>query len=388
MLISHTRQEVREGQQRPINKEYYYVDFHITIDAIKYRVLNLTKKVQALYQPSEERKDYHCPRCKADWTELEVLDRGTPLGFECHRCDALLERDDRAAGATGHEKHGRLMSQFERLLTLMQEIDNADIPKNDFDDALSRAVPISRDEVTNPQRQTVPVDAPKAKPATVKGVTQAAAPLSISLTTASEKTAAEQEAEAKRKALIAAQNQLPEWHTISTVTGKVLAAGVEEQARQSNDVQVGASKVEEDEKKDDIVRKDELDEVYALVAKEQAAKGEDGDSEEEEGEDEDEDVFEDVAVGDTNNMTNSVSGATMGNGSKSGLNGVFKDEGSESGSSGPENGTSTPVGSQSMIDDHGGPPAKKLKLEETENGPRGASPQADSDEDDEFEDAF
>ena len=386
MLISHTRQEVREGQQRPINKEYYYVDFHITIDAIKYRVLNLTKKVQALYQPSEERKDYHCPRCKADWTELEVLDRGTPEGFECHRCDALLERDDRAAGATGHEKHGRLMSQFERLLTLMQEIDNADIPKNDFEDALSHAVPIARDEVTNPQRQTVPVDAPKAKPATVKGVTQAAAPLSISLTTASEKTAAEQEAEAKRKAAIAAQNQLPEWHTTSTVTGKVLAAGVEEQARQSNDIQLGTGKAEEDEKKDDIVRTDELGEVFALIAKENAAKGVDGDSEEEEEEDDDEDLFEDVAVGQNSNTTASVSSATVRNGAKGALNGAIKDEGSESGSGGRD--ASTPVGSQSITDDHGGPPVKKVKLEENENGPRAASPQVDSDEDDEFEDAF
>ena len=272
----------------------------------------------------------------------------------------------------------------------MQEIDNADIPKNDFDDALSHAVPISRDEVTNPQRQTVPVDAPKAKPATVKGVTQAAAPLSISLTTASEKTAAEQEAEAKRKAAIAAQNQLPEWHTTSTVTGKVLAAGFEEQARQSDDVQLGASKVEEDDKKDDIVRTDELGEVYALMAKEKEKekKGEDGDSEEEEEEDEEEDVFEDVAVGDTSNTTTSVSGATLTNGAKHALNGAFKDEESESESGEPEIGTSTPVGSQSMNDDNSGPPGKKVKLEENESGPRAASPQADSDEDDEFEDAF
>ncbi|KAL2051825.1 hypothetical protein ABVK25_007981 [Lepraria finkii] len=99
LLTVHSRQEIREGQQRPINKDYYYIDFHATIDAIKYRIFRLTQKVKEIYKPSEEKKDYNCPTCKAQWTQLEVLDKVGPFGFEWHRCGGLLEREEPSAGS-------------------------------------------------------------------------------------------------------------------------------------------------------------------------------------------------------------------------------------------------------------------------------------------------
>ena len=258
------------------------------------------------------------------------------------------------------------MSQLNRLLTLMQQIDAVDIPKNDFEAAFAVAVPIPRDEQVNPQRQTVPVNAAKAKPATVKGVTQAAAPLGISLTTASEKTAAEQEAEAKRKAAITAQNKLPEWISNSTVTGEVSAVGLQERERQLNNVQLSAGKVEEDEKNDDTVLNDELAAYYAKMAEERAKEAqEDEDSDEED----DEDDFEEVAVDGSNAVTPlSFTSATINGPKDELLNGNLKRQQSESGSSAPGTGISTPAGSQSLLVDSSGPPAKKIKVEGKENG--------------------
>lgn len=383
-----------------MNKDYYYVDFHTTIDAIKYRVFNLTKKVQNMYQPSEERKDYHCPRCKANWTQIEVLDKFGPEGFECHRCGGVLERDERAAGeATGHEKHGKLMSQLNTLLKLLQQIDEEDIPRNDFESAFAVAVPIQRDEQVNPSRATVPVNAAKAKPATVRGVTQAAAPLGIDLTTASERTAAEQEAEAKRKAAIAAQNKLPEWISNSTVNGDVSAVGMQEQQRRLSNAQTNVGKAEEDEKTDAAELNDEVAAYYAQMAKEDAMAAEKPpESDDDDEEEEDEDEFEDVAV---DGATPSSFTSARANGAKEGLlNGILKHRDSESGSSAMGTGMSTPAGSQPpSVDDAaaGPPPVKKVRLEgEFDNGggeeTNGAAavPAKDSDEDDEaeFEDAL
>lgn len=387
MMVTHARQELREGQQRPINREYYYVDFHTTIDAIKYRVFNLTRRVQALYQPSEERKDFHCPRCKANWTQLEVLDRVGPEGFECHRCFAVLERDERAAEeATGHEKHGRLMSQLERLLSLMRQIDEADIPKNDFESAFAVAVPIPRDEQVNPQRQTIPVNATNAKPTTVKGVIQAAAPLGISLTTASEKTAAEQEAEVKRKAEDATRNKLPEWISTSTVTGEVSAVGLQEQERQSHNVQLAASKVEEDEKKDDLVADDDLTDYYAQLADDRAKEAQEDEDSDEEDDDDDEEEFEDVAIDASEAATPSSFTSAGFGGSKDPLpNGNMKRQSSESGISALGTGSLTPAGSQSLQIGDTAPPVKKARFEGTENG---VEVQSDEDDEAEFEDAL
>ena len=346
-----------------------------------------------MYQPSEERKDYHCPRCKANWTQIEVLDKFGPEGFECHRCGGVLERDERAAGeATGHEKHSKLMSQLSTLLKLLQQIDEEDIPRNDFESAFAVAVPIQRDEQVNPSRAMVPVNAVKAKPTTVKGVTQAAAPLGIDLTTASERTAAEQEAEAKRKAAIAAQNKLPEWISNSTVNGDMSAVGIQEQQRRLSNAQTGVAKADEDEKTDAAELNDEVAAYYAQMAKEDAMAAEKSAESDDDDEDEDEDEFEDVAV---DGATPSSFTSTRVNGAKEGLlNGILKHRDSESGSSVVGTGMSTPAGSQPLsIDDVGGPPVKKVRLEGEENGgedANGAAPAKDSDEDDdaEFEDAL
>ena len=397
---SHSRQETREGQQRPINKDYYYIDFHATIDAIKYRIFHLTNQVKDLYKPSEEKKDYHCPRCLSQWTQLEVLDKVNPMTgeFVCHRCDGILERDDvSAADMAGHERQSKLMNQLERLLKLMPQIDSQAIPNNDFETAFSHAVPVQRNEFINPVRKMEPLEPSRGPPTAVKGITQVSvAPLEISLTTSSEKTAAEQAAEAKRKAEIAAQNALPVWHTNSTVTGESTALGNRERERRANGSTLGLLKDEEDQKKGGNVLNDELAAYYAQMEKEKEKEArEDREADESSGEDED-DEFEDVGIGASGIATPSSSMSAAANGVKGALVNGLKIPGSESGSSAPGTGISTPVASGTSAEGQdGSSPAKRPKLEQHLNGTdsttlSGEKPDKDSDEDEEaeFEDAL
>ena len=345
-----------------------------------------------MYKSTEERKDFKCPRCKASWTELEVLDKICPEGFLCHRCDGLLERDDQAAGESGgHEKQSRLMGQLEKLLKLLQQIDSQDIPKNDFESALAVAIPVKRNEDINPMRPSAPSDGARGPPATVKGVAQVAAPLEINLTTNSEKTAEEQAAEANRKATIAAQNILPDWIRSSTVTGQTTAAGVEERDRMANNASLDTAKVEEDEKKDATVLNDELAAYYAQM---QAEKEKEAQEDRDDSSGEDEAEFEDVGIDATNaNTPSSFTSATTKT-IKNGLpNGLLKAQTSESGSSAPGTGTSTPAGSQPVAADDNGRPVKRVRLEAQDNGivENKATPAdkvSDEDEEAEFEDAL
>ena len=126
----HNRQETREGMQRPISRTYYYIDFRQTLDAIKFRIYRVTKEVESLIRPTDERKDYFCPRCKSRWTQLEVLDYIGPEGFYCHKCDGPLDRDDESIGDRGgHEMQSKLMKQLEPLLVLLPRIDGVVIPE-------------------------------------------------------------------------------------------------------------------------------------------------------------------------------------------------------------------------------------------------------------------
>lgn len=400
MAFSHSRQETREGQQRPINKDYYYVDYHATIDAIKYRVFHLTERVKDLYKPSEEKDDYRCPRCLSQYTTLQVLDSVGPTGFLCHRCGAILEEKTHTAGdSSGHEKQSRLMSQLERLLKLLQQIDLEDIPNNDFESAYAAAVPIQRNTLTNPSRDTQPILTGKAPPTAVKGVTQnKIIDLEIKVTTSSERTAAEQAAEVQRKAELAAQNSLPVWHTESTVKKDSTAVIKEPQRQVNNGGTTDFSNAEEDEKKDGQVLDDELAAYYAQMQQEKEKEArEDREADSSSGDDEeDEEDFEDVGIGasvDTSPSSSAVNGSKAISSGK-----VSKKRGSESGSSAPGTNMSTPTGSGLALEDHGdAPAAKRVKRASQESESRGAASsgvgngvEKDSDEDDEaeFEDAL
>ena len=394
---SHSRQETREGQTRAISKDYYYIDFHATIDAIKYRIFKLTEQVKDLYKPSQEKKDYHCPRCHAQWTQLEVLDNISPLGeFLCHRCRGVLERDDvSAADMAGHERQSKLMAQLDRLLRIMPEIDSQTVPRNDFETAFSVAVPINRDEEINPARKTEAVETGRNQPTPVRGIAVTTAPIQVSLMTNDERAAVER-AEAQRQAKILEQNRLPSWHTNSTVTGEATAVGNKERERLAarNSQAFEPIKAEEDKKIQNNVLDDELAAYYAQMAQEKAKEAQEDQSSAEDEDDEFEDV--DVGISGVGTPSSSMSGALNGSQAPS-TNGKRTKVESESGSSAPGTSFSTPAPSGSVPEGTGRQsPVKRIKLEQP-NGVvvsvgavdgSGKDSDEDSDEEVEFEDAL
>ena len=400
--FSYSRQETREGLQRPINKDYYYIDFHATIDAIKYRVFHLEKKVKAMSKPSDEKKEYYCPRCKAQWTMYEVLGNFDHVSqsFLCQRCDGPLEQQEPTEGdATGNEKQVRLAAQLDRVLKLLQEIDNAMIPKNDFDAAWELRVEVQRDQNINPVRHTVPIDAGRGVPAGVKGLNQnVIQDVRVDLTTDADKTAAEQAAEEKRAAEIAAQNLLPVWHTKSTVTGTAATTF----NSNSNSVLNGGASLkldpnDEDDKKNVPLgtpndNDKELEAYFqSMQAEREKEEREDREAEESSGDEEDDDDddegdFEDVAgVGTPLSSQSNLNPANDGNGAIKPPPAVANN-GASFGAS--ESGSSAPASTPGAGDEEG-PPAKKMKQEDEGANGREVS-QAVSDEDDEaeFEDAL
>lgn len=369
--------------QRPINKDYYFIDFHPTIDAIKYRIFHLTQQVKAMYKTTQEKKEYYCPRCSAQWTEMEVLDNVGPDGFICHRCEGLLEREEpRAGDSTGHEKQSRLMSQLEPLLKLLQQIDAEEIPNNDFENAIAHTVPVQRDPNVNAARDTVPVNDTSSSSTAVKGLPQTSfTPLDVSVTASLDKPAAEQASEAQRKANLAAQNALPVWHTTSTVTG--LSTVDARKAGESQSVSSSFLKEDNDETKGNNVLNEELKAYFDEMAKEKEKQARE-DLEADESSEDEFDEFEDVTIAQTGDNTPNDPLLTEERDGHPVARDIIKVKGSESGSSVPATTTSTPTALNGLQDAEHTPAVKKVKFEQD----RMAAGDSDEDEDAEFEDAL
>ncbi|KAH9910042.1 hypothetical protein F4778DRAFT_31171 [Xylariomycetidae sp. FL2044] len=311
LLHQHNRPEIREGQQRPSSRTYYFIDYRQAIDAIKWRVYTLDKAIQKNSKPSAEKKEYFCTVCKSEWTQMEVLDKMDHRGFLCHRCSHVLHYDpDREVG--GHEQSTKLNNQLKFITDLLPQLDSVIIPDNNFDVAYLTKRDVQRDEANKVAASTVVESL--AKPTAVRGLANTGpSSIAISITDTDAPTEAEKEAERLRKEKIAASNALPTWHTTSTVTGASLTGD-------NNVVPATAVKDEEDVKKsaDDgepAKPDDEMDQLFNLLRQNQAEakrkEAEEDEEEEESGDDEDEE-FEDIpgnasSVGEKRHMS---SGAT------------------------------------------------------------------------------
>lgn len=287
---------MREGQARPITRIYYYIDYRQTIDAIKWRVYNITKDIQGTTVPASEKKEYFCGRCKSEWTQMEVLDNFGPEGFVCHRCGHAL-RHDLDRNSAGHEQSTRLNNQFKFVTDLLQQIDQVHIPDNTFEVALGNARPVIRDS-SNPGIRSVPVDIGGNRPTAVKGLANTGPKsMAVSISAADGLTEADKAAEIARREKIAEQNALPAWMSNSTITGESFSGTV---------AAPSIGKVDETDGKNQeghvfAFEKDhkDIDDVFARLKAEQERKEleEDEYGSDDEIEDEDEDGdFEDVVA--------------------------------------------------------------------------------------------
>lgn len=283
------RSELKEGSVRPVNRTYYYIDYRQTIDFIKWRVYKLGKDMQVPSIPANERKEYVCPRCKADFTQMEVLDMVGPNGFVCQRCGHDLNHEADRTSA-GHEKVTRLNNQLKFITDQLLRIDSVVIPDNDFELAIQSALPVVRDAQHQVAKSTV---VEPTKPTSVKGLADTGPKkIDINISNADGPTEEEREAERLRKEKIAKQNALPAWMSSSTIDGASYSATPTGGGAASN----------EEADKQTLKRTQALDDAQAQelrsymenLKKEQAALA--AKKEEESDDDDDEGDFEDVVA--------------------------------------------------------------------------------------------
>lgn len=239
--------------------------------------------------PASERKEYVCPRCKADYTQMEVLDSMGPMGFTCQRCGAVLKHEiDRTSA--GHEKVTRLNNQMKFITDLLLRIDNVVVPDNTFDFAVQNRLEVERDAQHQVANATV---VEPVKPTSVKGLADTGPKhIDIKISASDGPTEEEKEAERLRKEKIAKQNALPTWMANSTVSGDSFSA-----------TPTGDLIMQEPEKKMDSQNKGldaeqakELSSYMADLKKEQDAMAAAAASKQDESDEEEEDDFEDVVA--------------------------------------------------------------------------------------------
>jgi transcription initiation factor TFIIE subunit alpha len=304
-LVSvYGRQETKHNAQKPTTVEYFYIDYRRAIDATKYRVHMLEDQLRRHAKPTTEKKEYSCATCGSQWTQIEVLDnidpRGRGSGFLCKRCNnpLLYQPDDGHEVSEGDNILSLFNKQLAHIIKLLDQIDETIVPAVTGESALESRRPVPREQSVYAEVPSSTVNQTRARPTAVVGMQTGPEKVEITLTTDSENSAAAHAAESERKARIAAQNQLPEWHTHSTVTNDITAAGQREETIKREQGSV-AHPFQDDTEDKKVVADDSLDAYFKALQEEQAreAKLREQDDEDDEDEDDDDDEqFENVEV--------------------------------------------------------------------------------------------
>lgn len=289
----------QQGKERLTHRDWYYINYHRAIDSIKYRLWKLSKYIESQGASTTEKKDLKCltKGCERSYTELEVMDSLDMAtgSFLCTKCGAPLEPVDDEERANENESMKRMNQQFAKLVELMQKIDAAAVPENDFETALSKQKPIEKTD-SHPGTRTEIVDVPNRNVQNTKGLEVKPEKIAVELKDDEDVKRENAAADARaKKEKEARQNALPEWISKSTISGDITAVGAkEERQRLEREAHTGVLTHDEEEEKKAVKGDDDVMAAYwkelELAQKKEAQLQKEEDDEEEDEEDEFEDV--------------------------------------------------------------------------------------------------
>lgn len=288
---------MREGATKQTSREYFYIDWRRAIDACKYRIHKIDELVKKDAKPTTEKAELKCPRCKSQYTMMQALDHPDldpgpdDSGFLCARCNFRLEEIDAGNQADDmDDTPAKFNKMFGPLLTLMEEIDKMKIPAVEGKDAIDAKIDLPRDKDIDPGTKHEIVETAVSRPTAVKGIDTGPEKISVQIGSSAEQNEKQRVADKARQEKIAMQNQLPSWHTQSTVIKDT--SGNPAIKQDTNGVDTPNIKSELGDGKG---TNQNLDAVFAQIEAERRKKEEE--EEEDDDDDDDDDEFETVAVG-------------------------------------------------------------------------------------------
>ncbi|KZS87247.1 hypothetical protein SISNIDRAFT_537784 [Sistotremastrum niveocremeum HHB9708] len=214
----YRRNELKEGALRAVGRQYYYIDYKHFCDVVKWRVAQMRELIDKDLRNELDTKGYICPQCGTSYASLDVdrlLDMATGT-FLCEICRTEVVDNENAESLKGSQDR---MQRFNKAMTWIREglrkSEEMVLPAFDVH-AWVQA------NTTEAEKQAM--DAGDGLMIAGGGPAfedRIGVVMSIDKDEATRKAEREQEAAAKRQ-----QNQMPSWHTKSTISGDLTALGI------------------------------------------------------------------------------------------------------------------------------------------------------------------
>ncbi|KAL0579246.1 hypothetical protein V5O48_002750 [Marasmius crinis-equi] len=240
----YRQNELKEGAQRAVGKQYYYIDYAHFCNVVKWRIAKMHHKIDNTLRNVQfscrllheleltsllqelDNKGYICLQCKQSYTPLDVdklmdFQRGILV---CEICHAEVVDNENAENVQGSEdRMSRFNHQMRFILGGLKQTESMVLPPFDAA-AWIKTNLVMRDSGDANQAGgglKIAGSGPSATRDDGIGVV-----ISDDKDEATRRMERDAQAEIKRQ-----QNALPAWHLKSTISGDLTALGVKESAR-------------------------------------------------------------------------------------------------------------------------------------------------------------
>ncbi|KAK7462844.1 hypothetical protein VKT23_007420 [Stygiomarasmius scandens] len=226
-LVKIYRQnELKEGAQRAVGRQYYYIDYANFCNVVKWRIAKMRLKIDSTLRNELDNKGYICPQCKTSYSPLDV-DRLMDFNLGvlvCEICRAEVVDNENAESVQGSkDRMSRFNHQMRFIRSGLQQSESMVLPPFDAATWIKTNLTGSDDKSSAQPGAGLKIAGSDGKQTEDDGIGVVIASDKDEATRKMERDA---EAEIKRQ-----QNALPAWHLKSTITGDLTALGVKENAR-------------------------------------------------------------------------------------------------------------------------------------------------------------
>ncbi|KAG1786838.1 TFIIE alpha subunit-domain-containing protein [Suillus plorans] len=225
-LVQVYRQnELKEGAQRSVGRQYYYIDYKHFCDVVKWRIAEMRRIIDSGLRNELDNKGYICPQCSKSYTTLEVdklmdFSRGI---FVCEDCRAEVVENENAENVRGsQDRMQRFNHQMRFVVEGLRKTESMVLPALDVPTWVKNNVgDVEKQKTGQVSGLKIAGSGPGGRQEDGVGIV-----MSMDKDEATRRQERDAEAAAKRQ-----QNALPAWHLKSTITGDLTALGMQESAR-------------------------------------------------------------------------------------------------------------------------------------------------------------
>ncbi|THH06029.1 hypothetical protein EW145_g4369 [Phellinidium pouzarii] len=221
----HRQNELKEGAQRSIGRQYYFIDYRHLCNVVKWRVAEMRRIIDSTLRNELDNKGYICPNCKATFSPLEadrLMDFARGM-FVCDQCttspggphEVILNEDEETVRGS-KDRMERFNRQTKFIREGLRKSEAMTLPAFDV------AIWVKNNVSEADKQKQIQNGGLKIAGADGKRDDQGISVLmSVDKDEATRRREREAEAETKRQ-----QNVLPSWHLKSTISNDLTALGI------------------------------------------------------------------------------------------------------------------------------------------------------------------